>query len=240
MNLLVRFCDQMVGIYLARTLISDIEKVKFSYWSTVCRGRSLNLQRVEPPPGVTGPSFSDQTCLPLLCHRLWFAFTLCEDLSVSCVNAVEIFVDFEAVWEHGIVLFVCTLVVVVFVGARTCAPDVFLLSTKLPSLFLQFKIEHKLHLQAFSIRQVWLLTWLAVYHSVPRPRHHHHHHHIKLRSSLFLFEVYETWFDPLIQSISQFDLFHWFKSWKEELDGNSESTWANKSLWYHRGVTQQG
>lgn len=27
---------QMVGIYLARTLISDIEKVKFSYWTPTC------------------------------------------------------------------------------------------------------------------------------------------------------------------------------------------------------------
>lgn len=45
---------QMVGIYLARTLISDIEKVKFSYWGSTPWWVWSVPQRAEPPPGVSG------------------------------------------------------------------------------------------------------------------------------------------------------------------------------------------
>lgn len=38
----------MVGIYLARTLISDIQKVKFTYW-TCWTGRCLHMKGAVPP-----------------------------------------------------------------------------------------------------------------------------------------------------------------------------------------------
>lgn len=61
--------EQMVGIYLARNLIADIEKVKFSYWSLQGEGGELT-------PGVTGPTFFRCAFFFLFllwchCHRNW-------------------------------------------------------------------------------------------------------------------------------------------------------------------------
>lgn len=115
-------------------------------------GRSLNQQRGEPPPNVTGPSFFNQMCLLLLLNLL------------KMFPVWKMFLDLGSVWVCGVVfIFLVVVVTESSIVQQTCscsAPNCLHFSCNL-------RTNTNFRPLWMFIEPVWPLTWLAVYRSVP-------------------------------------------------------------------------
>ncbi len=237
----------MVGIYLARTLISDIEKVKFSYWSYTCTGRSLHQVLLDQVSDVPSSSVT-LLYLPslLVITSLFFWWSRCYGnwkhgvlLNVWSPQSPESVKDLITLcWTscglQGCVRMWRSVDVFMFCHWELLLPAyVWLLSTRLPSLFLQFNNEQKLQLQAFfyclnplcecllnrcDLWPDWLFTVQCLLH-------HHHHHCHQVFCSCFLVSEHHVTRPEIIVLIIDYSIF-------------SVNQWIIQS-WHHHVINDQ-